>query len=359
MRIALLASAASSHTHKIANSLQTAGHRVFVYSLRGHSDARGALVAGITTRYFAVDGWPGYFANVLQLKRWLKLDRIDVLNAHYASGYGTSARLSSFHPFALSVWGSDVYSFPSTRVKKALLLNNLAHADMLLSTSQSMADYTRRLAPGREVVVTPFGVDLGMFSPGQRASQRTNSAVRVGIVKTLAPAYGVEYLIRAFGLIRKMRAHPPLELHVYGSGPLAGELRELAHRLDLGDVVRFYGAVPHEAVPAILRELDIFCVPSVRESFGVAAVEAMACGLPVVSSDASGLDEVMVDGLTGFVVPSMDPGSLARRLNELAIDPSLRQRMGASARTHIEKHYNWDQNFRTFEKALTSLAPAV
>ena len=90
----------------------------------------------------------------------------------------------------------------------------------------------------------------------------------------------------------------------------------------------------------------MFVVPSVldSESFGVAAVEAQACGLPVLVSDCGGLPEVIRDGETGFVVPRRDPDALAERMLLLAGDPDLRARLGAAGREHAVAAYTWDRN---------------
>ncbi|MDR3551939.1 MAG: glycosyltransferase family 4 protein, partial [Clostridia bacterium] len=116
--------------------------------------------------------------------------------------------------------------------------------------------------------------------------------------------------------------------------------------------------LPHGEVPAILRGFDLFCAPSIcdSESFGVAAVEAMACGVPVVVSNADGFREVVVDGKTGFIVPKRDFATLANKMFLLARDPALRRAMGDEGRLHVLANYRWADNVLMMEDALTETA---
>jgi glycosyltransferase involved in cell wall biosynthesis len=101
--------------------------------------------------------------------------------------------------------------------------------------------------------------------------------------------------------------------------------------------------------------MDIFVVPSLQESFGVAAVEAAAAGLPVLASNVGGLPEVVVDGETGFLVPPADVEALSGRLSQLIADPALRQRMGQAGCTFIKAHYDWKANAAQMESLYQSI----
>ena len=101
-------------------------------------------------------------------------------------------------------------------------------------------------------------------------------------------------------------------------------------------------------VPAALQSLDIACIPSIldSESFGVSAVEAMSCSVPVVVSDVDGLKEVVDDGVTGFVVERKNPQAMADKIIELIKSPDLRISMGAAGRQRVLSLYNWDDNVK-------------
>ena len=117
----------------------------------------------------------------------------------------------------------------------------------------------------------------------------------------------------------------------------------LSHQLGIATRTEFIGAVAHADVPRWLNCMDIYAAPSRldSESFGVAAIEACACALPVVVSDVDGLSEVVLDGETGIVVPRNDVPALQAALTRLVLDPALRQRLGREGRAHVAREYEW------------------
>lgn len=356
MRIAVLSAAKSIHTEKWVRALRQRGHEVALFSLPEHRAARDP---GVETHYLSRGGNPGYYFGAGELKKLLAQFRPDVLNAHYATGYGTLARRCTFHPLLLSVWGSDVYDFPNGGwINRSIIIKNLRAADAIASTSRAMAAQVRRIYfEDKKIYITPFGVDTAEFN---RLAQPDGDRLTVGIVKALEEKYGVEYLIRAFSLLTsRLKKSGKLlpggaRLQIYGGGSLGPRLRRLAIKLGLGETVEFFGPVRHSQVPELLSKMDIFCCPSISdsESFGVAAVEAMACGVPVVASDVDGFREVVEDRVTGFIVKRRDPAMLANKLYELACDPGLRERMGDAGRQHVRAHYEWDSCVNAMEKAL-------
>ena len=363
MRIALLGPANSIHLQRWAAALVQRGHALCVISQ--HRCARELLPAAAEVVWLPHAGELGYLRNAPALRRTLARWRPALLNAHYASGYGTTMALSGFRPSLLSVWGSDVYDFPYQSAWKGRLLRwNLRRASALASTSHAMAAQVRRLTPEREdIAITPFGVDLASFAP--EPSRRRRGTLTIGIVKSLAPKYGVDLLLRAFaGLCADAEvcaAQPACRLLVVGDGPQRDELVQLAAQLGITEHTRFVGAVPHTDVPRWLQQLDIYAAPSRldSESFGVAVIEAGACGLPVVVSDAGGLPEVVVDGETGLVVPRDDVPALQAALKRLVLDASLRERLGTAGRAHVERHYEWGRCVDLMERCYTETIAAA
>src|SRR5262249_2670387 len=120
-------------------------------------------------------------------------------------------------------------------------------------------------------------------------------------------------------------------------------IERMVRRSGLDSRVELLPAVPHSQVPEVLSRIDIFVVPSLSESFGVAAVEASACGLPVVASRVGGLPEVVVDGETGLLVPPSDSPALANALDRLIGSEELRVRFGRNGRAFVEQLYSWDR----------------
>jgi len=127
-----------------------------------------------------------------------------------------------------------------------------------------------------------------------------------------------------------------------GQGDEADALRAQAVELGVADRIEFPGRLPHERVVELLQSLDLAVTPSTcQESFGVAAIEASACELPVVATRVGGVSEAVLDGETGLLVPPGDPGALADACLELLADPERRQRMGQAGRRFVQSAYPW------------------
>lgn len=348
MKIALLSGASSIHTIRWANGLSAAGHDVHVITQHAPCEP---LSLGVTVHSFPYRGALGYFIMVPSVRKLLLELKPDIVNAHYASGYATTARLVDYHPWLLSVWGSDVYDFPhKSPLHKWLVKRNLRAADRIASTSFCMADETRKLAPDlMDIAITPFGVDLNAYSDIRPEVPKQKPKLVIGTVKTMSPKYGVDTLIRAYALLLK-NLHskpelnaPELELRLVGGGEQTADLQALAKNLGVASSVTFIGRVQHTQVPQELAKLDIYVALSRldSESFGVAVIEAGAAGRPVVVSDAGGLPEVTVQDKTGLIVPRESPQAAADAIKRLVLNPKLRQQLGQAGRAHVEKSYNW------------------
>lgn len=348
MKIVLMSGASSIHTIRWANGLSEAGHEVHVISQHAACDK---FVSTVVVHYLPFRGVLGYFLMVPEVRRLLRLIRPDIINVHYASGYGTTARLAKVRPYVLSVWGSDVYDFPGkSPFHKWLVRKNLVAADVVASTSHCMAERTRQIAPEIESIpVTPFGVDMQSYA-GIEALPASNEKLVIGTVKSMAYKYGIDTLIESFALLyeRLQQSHPDLaeklSLRLVGDGPQLRELQQLAKDLNVSERTEFVGRVPHQEVPTQLEKLDIYVALSRldSESFGVAIIEAGAARRPVVVSDAGGLPEVTLDGETGLVVPRENSVVASQAIERLVLNPDLRVLMGEAGRKHVEKTYNWD-----------------
>lgn len=238
----------------------------------------------------------------------------------------------------------------------------LARADAVLTVSSLLAQHAVRCgaAPDR-VHVLPNGVDPSVFRPGPRdATLRRRLGLGagplVGFVGGLRPWHGIEALP---GLLAALAAtHPTVGLVVVGDGPLAGWLAgELAAR-DLAGRAALPGALPHEDVAAVVRELDVALAPYPRPEHDfyfspLKLFEYMACGVPVVASRLGQIDEVVRDGETGLLVAPGDAAALAAACRRLLDDPELARRLGAAAAAEVSRRYTWDANAaRVVELAL-------
>lgn len=198
----------------------------------------------------------------------------------------------------------------------------------------------RGIAPAERIVVIPNGVDLERFDPLRVAPAVPRSPDRpvLGVLGRLHPQKGQAILLHAFAEL--LPRFPSAELEIIGEGPLREALAAQALDFGISERVRFSGSVPHNEIPSRLARWDITVMPSLWEGFGIAAAEAMAMERAVVASRIEGLAELIVDGVTGRLVPPNDSDSLARAIAELLLDPDLRLRMGRAARARIEARFS-------------------
>lgn len=348
MKIIVFSPANNVHTHKWLDFYNKKGYDVLNVSFSNHKEEKQKQWNNVRTKYLHLkfNSKTAYFFTIGQLKRILEREKPDILHAHYVSSYGLIAALTNFHPFVVSVWGSDIYDFPKENLaNKKMVQYTLKKADAICSTSNVMKEETNQYT-AKDIVVTPFGVDINKFKPLQRENNKQQTVI--GIVKAMKEKYGIEYLIRAYHKFINSQSgnNSETKLVVVGEGPLLDDYRKLVEDMNLNERVEFTGKIPHEEVPAMINQFDIFVVPSIldSESFGVAAVEAQACGVPVVVSNVGGLPEVMIEGKTGFSVPKKDVDSLAEKINLLVNDEDLRLSLGRNAREHAVNTYNWEDN---------------
>ncbi len=390
MKVMLLAGASAIHTQRWANGLVAAGVDVVCVSLHPFMaapwDPRVVCVA--------LGGRPawGYVSQGRTVARLFEAHRCDVLNAHYASGYGLLALRSKVHPSLLSVWGSDVHDFPAkSRLHRALIRRTLMAADRVASTSHAMARQVEAVLGGgpsalrQPIAITPFGVDTQRFAPAHPSLPDSGMRpIVLGTVKTLEPKYGIDTLLRAFARLRAPQGGVLPHLRIAGQGGERQRLQALAAALGVADRVAWLGAVPHTQVPDVLHRLDVFVAASRldSESFGVAVIEASACELPVVVTDVGGLPEVVVNlsgagahgekgasqaaatthspaTPTGIVVPRENPDALAQALQRLVDDPSLRRQLGQAGRLRVQSHYEWHDNVQHMISVYQSVVAAA
>jgi glycosyltransferase involved in cell wall biosynthesis len=212
------------------------------------------------------------------------------------------------------------------------------HTDHVLAISAAVARFATEqqgFAPELvEVMHNP--VDLGRFRPATADSRRVTrealgleSDTPVAIcVARFDPVKGVDVLIEAWAKVVSM--HPRGTLLLAGDGPLHESLDEQARRLGVADAIRFLGY--RSDVESLLHAADICVVPSRSEGLSLAAIEAMATGLPVVASQVGGIPEVVEDGRTGILVEAENPAALAGAITRVLGDTTLRTRLAASAR---------------------------
>jgi glycosyltransferase involved in cell wall biosynthesis len=349
VRICFVADAGSIHTRRWVRYFLERGNEILVLS-RYEASIPGTKVLlwpKVTsedwlTRKFEV------LRNAWAFRSMVRAFEPDIVHIHYIPNDIINVLWYwGMKNLIVSPWGSDIINDRLAEIERASFYRRFLFRQgrVITATSHFLADVTRHYTD-KKVHVVPFGVDCQAFFPTERINM--TSAVTLGFVKHLEVEYGPEYLIRAMGLI--VDRHPQTRLLMAGSGDLHGRLEELTGQLGLTRNISFLGAIEHHQVPELLRSVDIFVMPSIREEFGVAAVEAQAMEIPVVATRIGGVPEVVLDEETGILVEPGNSEQLAQAILTLIEDPALRRQMGKRGRRHVLANYRWEDNAAMMEK---------
>jgi glycosyltransferase involved in cell wall biosynthesis len=204
-------------------------------------------------------------------------------------------------------------------------------------SESSRRDITRHMrVPPADVEVIPVGIDPDVFRPPAEPGAREPA----GIVVTTSADVPLKGLVHLLEAVAKLRTERDVRLTVVGTARPGGPAHEALDRLALGDAVRFTGPVPTEELVRLLQTATVAAIPSLYEGFSLPAVEAMACGTPLVTTDAGALPEV-VGSHAGVQVPAGDVDRLTAAL-ELVLDhPSLQEQLGRAGRARVLGTYTW------------------
>ena len=235
---------------------------------------------------------------------------------------------------------------PEGRVEAEREVMSAANA-IVVSTEQERSDISRLYnSEPEKISVLPAGVDLELFRPADKVEARRslglpdrNIVLSVGRVE---PLKGFDTLLQAMASLDDRSDN--MVVIVGGdedASPELERLRELSRSLGLGESVMFTQAVSQERLSMYYNAADVFAMPSYYESFGLVALEAMACGVPVIASRVSGPRSFVKSGVTGYLIDRRCPEPFAQRLDVLLHNPTLRESMGRAARSHAET-MGWD-----------------
>lgn len=209
-------------------------------------------------------------------------------------------------------------------------------SDYNFAASKEIADVGEGLGPSIEVETLVNGVETEIFRPVPGTHPRAGRRWRLVVPRRLFPKNGVEFFVRAMPLIA---ARADVDAIVAGDGPDREMLEGLARELGVADRIEFLGARPHAEMPGLLCSADLAIFPSLMEATSVAALECMACGLPVAASAVGGLPQIVGDPVGGLF-PAGDPPALAEKVLELLADEGLAGRGRTGRRNVVEMWSN-------------------
>lgn len=266
------------------------------------------------------------------------------LHAHFADRAAAvalvAARLLASR-YSVTAHANDIYVSP------VLLDLKVANSTLTATCTQHNLEHLQaELTPGAASRVRRIyhGLDLGSLEPQPRDTRDT---LLVSVAQ-LKEKKGLADLIAAVRILREQGR--TIGCEIAGDGPLRSELQAAIDGPPPEAPVRLLGSLPHGEVVELLQRASAFVLPSViasdgdRDGIPNVILEAMAMGLPVVSTAISGIPEVVDDGVTGFIVPPGDPEALARAIARLMDDPSLGERMGSAGRAFVQEHFDVDRN---------------
>jgi len=253
-------------------------------------------------------------------------------------------------PVVVTLHGGDAFglkSGPLSWLKRAAL----THTAAWTANTSATANALRMTDGASSPYIIPMGVDVKRFASGRRGTYRQDIPAKDSIVLfvgRLVEKKGVDDLITAFSTLPEKLAENTW-LWIVGGGDEESNLRALANRLGVSGRIRFWGKIPNADLPDIYAAADVFSGPSVvaasgdTEGQGVVFLEAFAARLCVLAAASGGIAEVVVDGLTGTLVPPRDPARLAAAMETLLANRELREKLAENAFRKVAETYAWEK----------------
>jgi glycosyltransferase involved in cell wall biosynthesis len=280
---------------------------------------------------------------LLFLLRLMRAEQVDVVHTYLysrSSVYGRLAAIMARVPVLVAAEMGRSGQYPWKRWKAERLLTRFTDHFVTLSQATQVDLIRQQVLPSKVTVIYP-GVDLTRFdvretSPIIRCELGLPDwAAVIGVVARLDPIKGHTDLITAFPKI--LQAVPTARLVFIGDGPAASDLRHQVHEVGLAEHVHFLGS--RRDIPRLLRAFDVFVLPSHQEGLGLAIIEAMAAGLPVVATRVGGIPEVVVEEETGLLVEPRNPPGLAEAIIHLLTNAHTRRQMSSKGRQRVEAYF--------------------
>lgn len=284
---------------------------------------------------------PYFVVSVYFLCRYVRIWKPHVIEANFLIPSGLIAAVSkqvTRRPLLANAWGTEL-TLRSSYIYDKLLHFVEQKADKIAIISEDMRRLGRRHGlDASRMVLIPSAVNSEIFRPASRESK--NGKIVIGTVKRLIPEKSVDEVIRGVGRLSG-RDKEKVRLRIIGDGPEADRLKRLAEEVGVLEITDFVGTVAYEDLVGEYWKMDIGVNPSALEG-GTATcnLEMMACGVPVISVNAAGNDEVIVEGETGLFYEFGDYDGLARQLSLLINNPGLRRRISQAGREHVRRNFS-------------------
>jgi N-acetyl-alpha-D-glucosaminyl L-malate synthase BshA len=361
---------------ELGKALANRGHEVHVISadqpFRLTGFHPGLTLHRVQTPSYPLFREPQYLLSVANtIVQVTREQRLQIVHAHYAVPHAAAAVLArqvlaATHPadevpaVVTTLHGTDITIVGADQSFSEIVAYSIEQSDGVTAVSESLRDATQtQLAVRHPIAVIPNFLDCAEYErreiPGlRRRYGGSDGQARIVVhVSNFRPVKRIDSVLEVFA---RISAAVPATLLLVGDGPEVPMARRLAQRLEIDKRIHWLGA--QETVLPLLSIADLFLLPSAQESFGLAAMEAMACEVPVVASNAGGLPEVIEDGVTGFLHPVDDVEAMSRSAIALLRDPALHASIAAAGARSVRERFCVDRVVplyeALYERVLTS-----
>lgn len=346
MKVCFISEAESIHTQRWTTGLARAGCDIhLITSIK--EDIPGISLHRMPV--YSPKPWQQMVNNfsIKKFIRELNPDITHLFGLFSLSSIGTMLLIKNLKNVVASVWGSDVVPVNNRETYKERLIKKylLNRANCIVAISEYLArEVMRYLKRPRQIDVVPWGVDLNSFPFLNR--EKKSESVTLGFAKRLHVLSGPDILLKSFQYARG-RCNRKLLLRIAGEGPMEAKLKRDAVQMGLADSIEWAGWLRgSKALSDFYNSIDLFVMPSRRESFGVSAIEASASGLPVIASRFGGIPEIVVHGKTGLLIDPEDIEGFGKAIVSLVKNDNLRIEMGIKGRKRVEERFDWRCSIR-------------
>lgn len=279
----------------------------------------------------------------------------DIINAHVAlpDGFGCTPVARSLEiPLVTTIHGADIYKTASNSIAKKQIQSVFDRADRVIMNSNRLLQEAKELFQrlnNTHVVYNGIPTErITRIQPESISELFEGERLVVATVGTLIPRKGHKDVL---GALERISVESRPYYLIIGDGSLREELEIYVTDAGLDEYVYFTGYVPeHDSVFAKLKSADVMAMPSTDEAFGIAYLEAMACGLPVIACEGEGPADFITNRETGFLVPPKDPDAIADVIQELQTYPELRDRIASRGQRTALNGFSWERNAKSTER---------
>lgn len=284
--------------------------------------------------------------------------KFDLIHSNVAlpDGYAAVYANKDFNvPHVVTVHGQDFQNtiYRNEKCKKAVF-GVLKNVDSIITVSSKLKNMVKSQDFYEKINIVNNGVNIDNISNIKESKLiKNNGKIKILSISNLIETKGIHINIEAVARLRSR--YPDIQYDIIGDGEFKTSLQELVHKLKMEDNINFLGKMEHSKVIECIPDYDIFSLPSYKEGFGVAYVEAMSMGIPVIGIKGEGIEDAVQDGRNGFLVKRKDVEGLVKVLEKLIEDENLRSFIGNNGMITVKEHFTWNDNAKKVIKIYDEL----